>query len=167
MKIAILALSLLILPPAFAGFGGGRSGGFSGARSFSSGRSFSAPSRSFGGARSAPSVTITRPTPPPPAAHPAPIIQNHYNGGGSSNGLLTGMMVGSMLSQPHTTVVTGDSAVAPGVVSNADGTAYMAPAAAVAIYEHGWLYYFWWTFFWLVVIGFAAHIIFTFAWRET
>lgn len=92
---------------AFAGFGGSRGGGFSSSRSFSSGSSFSRSSGSFGGFRSAPSrsaVTISRPSYSAPV-YSRPTVVNHY--GSSNDGLLTGMMVGSMMNRSNngTTVV--------------------------------------------------------------
>lgn len=120
-KSVAVVLGLILSVNAFAGFGGSRGGGsfssgrssFGGSSSFS--RSYSAPSRSFGssfgGFRSAPSaatVTMSRPSYSAPVStgtvRSAPVI-NHYSSGSSNDGLLTGMMVGSMMSRNNGTTV--------------------------------------------------------------
>jgi hypothetical protein len=123
LLIASLLLSLFCLTQAFArggGFGGSRSSfssssssrsssSFGGSRSsFSSSPSTSSSSRSsfFGGSRSSGSpATITRSA---PIAAPSSntIIHNTtvVNRGSSSNGFVTGMLVGNALSHPRQVV---------------------------------------------------------------
>lgn len=143
--LLIAALSVFSIS-AMAGFGGSRSSG-----GFRSSPSFSRSSSSFGGFRSAPSrsVTITRPS-APAYSPPAPHVENHYHGsgGGGSSGLVNGMILGSLMSQNHTTVV--QQAPMAGTVGVADGSGALTYSAnSGVVYEtHGFFYYLFWTIMW-------------------
>lgn len=124
-----LVLSGLSSFDSFAGFGGGRSSG-----GFSASRSFSSPSRSsFGGFRSSGSATISRPAPSysrpsytAPSTHAVRETVIHRDGGGS--GLLTGMLIGNMLSNHGNTTVVAGGAVPSQAVASSDGVTQVSPA---------------------------------------
>ena len=116
---AILSLAMVADGHARGGFssGGGR-GGFCSSRSFSSGRSFSAPSRSYSAPRPAPSRTTTTTT----ATRRSGGGYGGYGGGyyghpmmyggmgmgyGYSNGMLTGLIIGNMMHPQGTVVYNG------------------------------------------------------------
>jgi len=174
--IVSLALSLFCLTQAFArgGFGGSRSSfssssssssssrsSFGGSRSSfsSSSPSSSSPSRSsfFGGSRSSGQpATITRPAPVAQAPartttviHNTTVVNRGYNSG--SNGLVTGMLIGSAMSRPRQVVyVNGQPQTA-----YADGQVAQQPVVVVKEESHPFL----WALGVIVVIG-ALLIIF-------
>lgn len=83
------------------GFGGGRSSSSSFGGSRSSGVSMNRPSYS-------------RPSYSAPSSTHTTVVEHHYSsGGGSGNGLLTGMMIGHMMSNNGPTVIQGGMAQAP------------------------------------------------------
>lgn len=114
MKLFVISLICLSSISTFAGVGGALAA-FGGARSISSGArassfSSSARSSSFGGARATSgSVTITRPS------YSAPTTTVIHSSDHSGSGFVNGMLMGTMLSQPHMAVMPGT--VAPVVVT--------------------------------------------------
>lgn len=106
MNKFICFIAIFFAVSCYAGFGGGRSGGFSGGgrSSFSSGRSSMGSSRSsFGGSRSSGSpATISRPSysrSTGSTSHTT-IINGGGYGYGGSGGFWSGMMMGHLLSRP-------------------------------------------------------------------
>lgn len=94
--------------------GGGRSGGFSSSRSFSSpSRSFSSPSRSM--SSPARTTSVTRTTTVGRYGHPGyyggyghPMMMGGFGMGyGYSNGIMTGLILGSLMHPSGTTVYSG------------------------------------------------------------
>ena len=114
--VILLSLFCLTANAKFGGGGGGSHSSFGGGSrsSFSSSSSSrssfsSSPSRStsFGGATRSGPATITRSAPAPQPSRSTTVIHNTtvVNRGSSSNGLVTGMILGSALSHPRTQVV--------------------------------------------------------------
>lgn len=135
MKTVIVGILMLCAMVSYAAFGGGRSGGFSGGRSygggFTSGRSVSS-GNSFGGFRASPSATISRPAPAYSArsagtviVNPAPIV--HYNNGG---GFWSGWMWGHMMGH-NQTIVTGTAGTPIVVQDQTSGWFILGTVAAV------------------------------------
>lgn len=169
MKLALLLAPILALTLSLqadaGGFGGSRGGG----SSFSRGSSFSSSrSSSFGGSRSSgAAATISRPSPrysPPPSQ-----TVNHYHESGSGgNGLVTGMVLGSMLSNHGgTTVVNGSGGYAQPVTADSSSSAVVYsgdvqyPGTVVVQQGHGFFYY----LVWFMILAMIGAILIAF-WRD-